>query len=322
MISTLVLTVFGLILAAEPSTETTKAVADLPGTVGYLATEITEDGVKPLFGKNENSGFAIGSSFKLFILGTLADEVNADRRQFENVMRLKPEWIGPPSSEMGAWPMGSPVTLHTLALKMNSISDNTATDHLLHLLGREVIEKQMAVMGHAHPEWNRPLLSTREMTELRDKAANMPGREYAKLDDAGKRKFLKEKFSGKADYEKLDFDTAAYNLSEWFATPLDMAKAMAWLKRHSEDNQPANPIRGILAAETKLTYDKKIWPYVGFKGGSEDQILCGNWLLKNKNGRWYTFHMYCNSPKEKVEPEKFVKALQALFADLQQTVEG
>lgn len=321
MISSLLIASLGLLLAAEPSAETTKAVAELPGTVGYLATEITEQGVKPLFGKNEKERFAIGSSFKLFILGTLADEVNADRRQFENIMRLKPEWVGPPSSEMGTWPMGSPVTLHTLALKMNAISDNTATDHLLHLLGREAIEKQMAVMGHAHPEWNRPLLSTREMTGLRDKATGMPGNEYAKLDEAAKRKFLTEKFGGGPDYEKMDFDTAAYKLSEWFATPLDMAKALAWLKRNSEEKQPANPIRGILAAETKLNYDKQIWPYVGFKGGSEDQILCGNWLLKNKNGKWYTLHVYWNSPKEKVEIEKFVAAIQALLGDLQRQVD-
>lgn len=314
-----------LALAADVSKEldaaAKQAAAELPGTVGILVTELTPDGVKPLFGQNEKERFAIGSSFKLFILGTLAAEVNADRRQFENIMRLKPEWIGPPSSEMAGWPTGSPVTLHTLALKMNAISDNTATDHLLHLLGREAIEKQMAVMGHVHPEWNCPLFSTREMTMLRDKKTGMPGRAYAKLDDAAKRKFLAEKFSGKPDYDELDFDTAAYDVSEWYATPLDMAKALAWLKRNSEDGQPANPIRGILAADTKLPHDEKIWLYVGFKGGSEDQLLCGNWLLKNKNGRWYTFHVYCNSPKENVEPAKFVKAIQQVFAALQQRLE-
>jgi beta-lactamase class A len=312
---------FAADLSKELDAAAKQAAAELPGTVGILVTELTPDGVKPLFGKNDKERFAIGSSFKLYILGTLAAEVNGDRRQFENIMRLKPEWVGPPSSEMGTWPMGSPVTLHTLALKMNAISDNTATDHLLHLLGREAIEKQMAVMGHAHPEWNRPLLSTREMTSLRDKQQNMPGREYAKLDDKSKREFLKKKFTGKPDYDALDFDTAAYDVSEWYATPLDMAKALDWLKRNSEDGQPANPIRGILAAETKLPHDKKIWPYVGFKGGSEDQILCGNWLLKNKNGHWYTFHVYCNSPKEKVEPAMFIKAIEQLFAAMQRAVD-
>src|SRR5262245_23978173 len=136
-----VLLAVGLLFVADSDQQidvaAKEAAASLPGTIGILVTELTSDGIKPLFDKNQNGGFAIGSSFKLYILGTLAEEVNADRRQFENIMRLKPEWVGPPSSEMGGWPMGSPVTLHTLALKMISISDNTATDHLLHLLGRE-----------------------------------------------------------------------------------------------------------------------------------------------------------------------------------------
>jgi hypothetical protein len=156
---------------------------------------------------------------------------------------------------------------------------------------------------------------------LRDKKQAMPGRAYEKLDDAAKRKFLVDKFSGKADYDALDFDTGAYNVAEWYATPLDMARALAWLQRNTQDDQPAHSIRGILAAETKLPHDEKIWPYVGFKGGSEDQLLCGNWLLKNKNGHWYTFHVYWNNPQGKADPEKFIKAIGQLFALAQQSVE-
>src|SRR5262249_48367923 len=154
--------------------------------------------------------FAVGSSFKLYILGTLIDEVNAGRRQVDEVMRLRPELKGPPRSELADWPEGSPVTLHTLALKMISISDNTATDHLHFLLGREGIERQMQVMGHEKPELNRPLLSTREMTLLRDKARDLPGRDYLKLDERGRRVFLAERLGGVPNYSSLDFDTSAY----------------------------------------------------------------------------------------------------------------
>ena len=57
---------------------------------------------------------------------------------------------------------------------MISISDNTATDHLLHHLGRRNVEGQMVAMGHGTPQRNRPLLSTREMVMLRD--LNVPSR--------------------------------------------------------------------------------------------------------------------------------------------------
>lgn len=294
------------------------AFAEMPGKYAFVFTQIVDGKPKVLFGHNEDERFAVGSSFKLYILGALADEVNANRRRLDNVMLLERELEGPPSSEMGDWPAGSPVTLHTLALKMNAISDNTATDHLLYLLGKERVEAQMKEMGHGKPEVNIPLLSTREMTSLRDKKAGMPAKEYQELDVAGKRKFLAEKFTGVPDYEKLDFDTAAYDQAEWYASPVDMAHALAWLEENTKANQPANPIRGILAMDVKLKFDAKEWLYVGFKGGSEDQILAGNWLLQNKNGQWYTYHVYCNSPKEPVKPEVFVKAAVKLFDAISQ----
>lgn len=323
---------FGLLLAAPvaaaPRTDAHdidatvhRAFAPIPGKAALLFTELTDKGPMPLIERHENERFAIGSSFKLFIVGTLAEEVNDDQRQLANVTRLRPEWIGPPHSEMAQWPIGSPVTLHTLTLKMVSISDNTATDHLMHLLGREKIELQMATMGHSHPEWNRPLLLTREMAMLRDKNTGLLGGAYQKLDESSRREFLVEKLSGTPDFETLDFDAAAYDLAEWYATPMDMARALAWLKQNTESDQPAHPLRAILAVDPKLSHDPNIWPYVGFKGGSEDQLLCGNWLLQHANGHWYTFHVFLNSPKENLDRGKTLEAIQQAFGAVQRIVE-
>ena len=78
-----------------------RALAPIPGKAAFLFTKLTDQGPSPLFGRRQNERFAIGSGFKLFILGTLAEEVNADRRQLANVMTLRREWIGPPSREKG-----------------------------------------------------------------------------------------------------------------------------------------------------------------------------------------------------------------------------
>ncbi len=290
------------------------ALAKLPGHTAFLFTELTPAGPRPLYGIRQDERFAVGSSFKLYILGTLAEEVNDDRRELDNVMRLEPQWVGPQHSELAHWPLDSPVTLQTLALKMISISDNTATDHLLHLLGRERIERQMEVMGDRHAEWNIPLLSTREMTMLRDKKTGMLGRAYQELDVAGRRKFLAGHFQGSVDYDGLDFDAGAYDVAEWYATPLDMAAALDWIKNNTQEGQPAGALRGVMAVETKLPHDEKQWPYVGFKGGSEDQLLAGNWLLKNQNGKWYTLHVYYNNPDGKADQEQTIQAIDAIFA--------
>lgn len=295
-------------------------LAKLPGHTGFAFCELTSDGPQLLFGVRQDERFAVGSSFKLFILGTLIREVNEDRRSSEDIMRLRADLQGPPHSEMADWPVGSPVTLHTLALKMISISDNTATDHLLHLLGREVIEKQMDEMIGTDAAWNTPLLSTREMTMLRDKKTGMLGKEYDKLDVAGRRKFLATHFQGVPDYEALDFDTGAYTVAEWYATPLDMARALNWIHLHTAEGRPASEILRILTVDPKLEYDAKDWPFVGFKGGSEDQILAGNWLLQNKNGKWYSLHVFYNNPDGKAEPEKLIGVIQAIFKAVAGTV--
>lgn len=327
MMCSLLLVVFGLLHAAEekPASANVLAVAEtelakLPGNTGFAFTELTPQGPKLLYGLRENERFAVGSSFKLFILGTLIQDVNEDRRQLENVMLLQADLAGPPHSEMAEWPVGSPVTLYTLALKMISISDNTATDHLLFQLGREAIERQAAAMIGPDARWNTPLLSTREMTMLRDRKTGMLGNAYQQLDVAAQRKFLAKLDEGAPNYEALDFDTCAYKVAEWYATPLDMAKAVGWIHLNTEDGKPASLVRQILTIDPKLPHDAQEWPFVGFKGGSEDQLLAGNWLLRNKNGKWYTMHVYYNNPDGKADQEKLIGVIGAIFGAVNASV--
>jgi hypothetical protein len=216
--------------------------------------------------------------------------------------------------------VGSPVTLYTLALKMISISDNTATDHLLFQLGREAIERQAAAMIGPDARWNTPLLSTREMTMLRDRKTGMLGNAYQQLDVAAQRKFLAKLDEGAPNYEALDFDTCAYKVAEWYATPLDMAKAVGWIHLNTEDGKPASLVRQILTIDPKLPHDAQEWPFVGFKGGSEDQLLAGNWLLRNKNGKWYTMHVYYNNPDGKADQEKLIGVIGAIFGAVNASV--
>lgn len=305
-----------LLLAAKPDEllEKLQKEADaIPGRHAFLFTELTDKGPVPLYASGEKDRYAIGSSFKLYILGALVDEVNQGKRRCEDVMPLYAQLVGPPSSEMASWPLGSPATIHTYALKMISVSDNTATDHLLSLVGREHVEQQMKTMGHANPAWNMPMLFTREMTMIRDKKAKDRLVRWTALDEAGRRKLLDEDIAKLHDYDALDFDTASYDLCEWFATPLDIARALSWLRLNAPEGKPSRLMLDVMTVEPKLICDRKTWPYVGFKGGSEDQILCGNWLLRHKNGKWYSFHTWFNNPAAKLNQGDAIKAMQSIF---------
>lgn len=311
-------------VGAEPGVEAAArdALRAVPGETAFLFAELRDGEPGVLFGFDHEKRFAVGSTFKLFVFGALADDVNRGRRRLDDVVALRPEWIGPPGSEMARWPSGAPVTLHTLALKMISVSDNTATDHLIHLLGRERIEAQTATMGHGRPEVNLPLLTTREMVLLQDRAAGLPGRAYQGLNVDEKRRFLAERTSGPPQYQNLDFDASAYRLAEWYASPLDMAQGLGWIERHTREGSPAHPLRAVLAVDSKLPHDAEEWPFVGFKGGSEDQLIAGNWLLRRRDGRWYTLHLYANSPESAIDLEEFAEVCETVFKAVERGLKG
>jgi hypothetical protein len=122
------------------------------------------------------------------------------------------------------------------------------------------------------------------------------------------------------DFERLDFDANAYDVAEWYATPMDMARALNWMRLHTQDQEPAQPLRSVMAVKPYLKVDPKIWPYVGGKGGNEDQLVAGNWLLRHRNGKWYTFHVFWNS-KEKISKEAIGKAAQAILGTVEDQID-
>ncbi len=99
------------------------------------------------------------------MLSTLVQEIKAGKRKWSDVVPLEVHSV--PSGQMQDWPIGSPVTLHTLATMMISISDNTATDALIRVLGREAVAAEMVASGHAEPSRNIPMLTTVEFFALK-----------------------------------------------------------------------------------------------------------------------------------------------------------
>ena len=65
------------------------------------------------------------------------------------------------------WPDRSPVTLHTLATLMISISDNSATDTLIRVIGQDRLAGIVKATGHHKPEELRPFLMTRQASALK-----------------------------------------------------------------------------------------------------------------------------------------------------------
>ena len=146
------------------------AFSALPGHVSVLAARLDGSVVTPIVGIDTARALGIGSAFKLYVLVALIREIENESRHWSDVVPIDSASGSLPSGVLHSWPIGAPVTIETLAILMISQSDNTAADHLLHLLGREQVENQQRVVGNTHFARNLPFLTTRELFALKTPA--------------------------------------------------------------------------------------------------------------------------------------------------------
>lgn len=284
----------------------------LPGEVSVAIARLGDgapvitDSIEP-----ERPG-AIGSAFKLWILAELSSEVRAGRRRWSDTVTLDRRSF--PGGTLYAWPQGAPVTLHTLASLMISISDNSATDILLHTLGRDTVERMTATIGVASAPRNRPLLSTFELGAIKTgpaPALNL----WRQADEAGRRALLARDYAG-TDGSRLDvsrFSGNPFALDiEWYASPADLVRTMDWLRRNADETALA-----ILAINPALPPAARGgFAYIGYKGGSEPGVLNLTWLVRTPAGQWHVVTGTWNNPAAPVDEARFAglmtRAIQLL----------
>lgn len=300
-----------LVTGADMRGDTPAAVIDelraLPGDVSFAIARLVEGAPDIVAGHNADRPLAIGSTFKLWILAELSRQVEAGERRWSDVVALDRRSL--PSGQLQNWPEGAPVTLHTLAALMISISDNTATDMLLHSLGRDNVERMMATIGVAAATRNRPFLSTLELFALKSAGAERQ-QAWIAADEAARRGLLAELYAATAP-DGIDpalFTGSPLRIAEleWFASAEDLARTMDWLRRHGDETA-----RGILAISPggppTLRQD---FAYVGFKGGSEPGVINLTWLIRNRAGAWHVVTGSWNNPEAPVDEGRFVALMQ------------
>lgn len=283
----------------------------LPGEVSFRAVDLGSG--SELAGLNPDRSLAIGSAFKLYVLAALLRSVENGKRRWDDVVRLDPTRRSLPTGALRTWPAGSPVTLHSLAARMISESDNTAADELLAALGRSTVEALLAETGIGHPERNRPFLSTGELFRL--KWGPEPGlrERYLRAEESGRRRLLDETV-GRIPLDKVDVSpefSVAIDSIEWFASSSDLARTMDWFRNDS--SLEGGVARAILAINPGLPVDRRKWTYVGFKGGSEPGVVNLTFLLGSATQRWYSVAATWNDTTRTVDEAKFEGLLQRVI---------
>ena len=286
----------------------------LPGETSVVLTRLGDD--RPLFALHADRQLAIGSTMKLYVLSALAREIGDGKRAWADVVPLGVKSL--PSGQTQAWPDKSPVTLHTLATLMISVSDNTATDTLITLLGHEAIEAEMRAAGHGQPDLNVPFMTTRQSFLLKGGDTGQLYT-YAHANEMDRKDMLADLAGAELDSAKIMAAFAEGPRAidvEWFASADDIARIFARIQA-----LPDRTALDILAINPSLGDAGTRWTYAGYKGGSEPGVLNLSWLLQDKTGAWHVLSMGWNNARAAVDQQTFALIGQRLLRLVPDAVE-
>jgi beta-lactamase class A len=241
------------------------AIADLAATIralpGRTALLVLTDG-EPVVADSADAPLAVGSAAKLAILAALDAAVSEGRLGWDTVVPLEAKWKSLPSGQLQDWPAGTPVTVATLANLMISVSDNTATDALIALVGRAAIE--------AVTPANAPFPTTREFFTLKTASKSGLRASWATADADGRRAILSE--IADAPLPATISPDITHEV-EWFMTARELC---ALLDRTA--TLPAVAINPGVA-------DRGSWEAIAYKGGSETGVLNLSTRLAGTDGK-------------------------------------
>lgn len=238
--------------------------SELPGDISLLVTKNGEE----LMALNPEEELAVASAFKIAVLKGLHSEIDAGNMSWEDTVTLEKRHKTLPTGQLQNWPDGSPLTLHTLASLMISVSDNTATDVLMDHIGREKIEEYF--------EGPKPVLTTREFFVLKNPENEDLREEYLAAEEEEKYEIIERTADRSLPRQSLFArgEVIAPEV-EWFTSVSALEDLMAEVK--DIDLMGINPGMGR----------RDFWDNVAYKGGSEPGVLNYTYWLELEDDSYF-----------------------------------
>lgn len=286
---------------------------ELPGDVEAL---VVEDG-ETLLQRGSGEPAPLASVSKIYVLAALIEAIEAEEVEWMDQVELTEDLRSLPSGTLQDQTEGYTTTVYDVAHRMISVSDNTGTDMLMALLGREAVEDAAAEFGHHDPQLLRPFLSTRELFQLRWGVPEL-GEDWEDLDESARLDTLEE--VAEQDLEMTSEDTSRHDLDgaiDWYANAEDVVSATQELTARAEDHPEVGQ---ILTANPGLVdqVENEWWDSLSFKGGGLPGVVTGTWHAETDDGADRTVVFMLNTDDTESisdhRDELFSLALDALIA--------
>ncbi|MGQ0617803.1 MAG: serine hydrolase [Acidimicrobiia bacterium] len=292
-------------LAAPPASwpEVDERLGALASRASIVAAEVGDDGsLAAVHERASDQAGPIGSAFKLYVLGALAEAVSAGTVAWDDGLVIEEADRSLPSGRLQDR-VGETVAVAEAAQGMISISDNTATDLLIRTLGPPAVEAVLDPMGLSAQSRARtvPFLTTRQLFTLKWGSPPDLLAEYAAAPEEQRRRLLADLPAELPPTSAVDpRRPVEVDRVEWFASPRELAAAQVYLDQRR--NEPGlEPLTEVLGSNPGLPRDPATWPHVAFKGGSEPGVLALSWLLERADGRRFVVALVASDPDKALD---------------------
>jgi beta-lactamase class A len=281
--------------------------------IRLLVANVSNGLCQPVHSIDAATAAPLGAAFKLYVLDALADSVASGKVRWDQPLTVTAQLKSLPAGELQDAPDGTHVSVLDTAAKMISLSDNTATDMLINLVGRSAVEAALATSGMVSPALDQPFLTTREIFTLKLDQWPALAKRYIAADEPARRGLL----ATIVDRAPLPAAAAAgswitprdINSLEYFASASDICRAYASLAVLAR--QPGlTPIGQVLSVnDNGLQLDPAQWQTTWFKGGSEPGVLTLAYLATTRTGQSYAVTVLAENPSQPIDEATAIPAV-------------
>ena len=280
--------------------EVDAAMRSVAPQVRLLVADVSGGTCRPLHSIDPDAAAPIGAGFKLYVLDALGRAVASGSVQWNQALTVTAQLKSLPAGELQTEPNGTQVSVLNTAAAMMSLSDNTATDMLMNLVGRSAVEASLTTTGMASPALDLPLLTTREIFVLKLHQWPALAQRYINGDEASRRALLA------STVQRAPLPPVAsagswvaprdINSLEYFASAADICRAYTSLATLARRPGLA-PIGQVLSLnDDSLALDPARWQTTWFKGGSEPGVLTMAYLATTRSGHSYVVAALAEDP--------------------------
>ena len=273
-------------------TQAADKFATLAADTGLLIAYIDDNNqCQPILDRNASTLRATGSIFKAWVLGGLADALDASSVTLNQSVNLVSSERVFGGSLINREPDGTAFPLQDLGILMMGISDNTATDLVHEVVGRSVIDTYINGSGVDDADVLSPILSVNEQFHLFFSFNEATSLQYVNGTENFQQQFIQNSIVPLGPVSSFPFNNVSLLTDgSWRASPMDICANMAELRQYDKGTDARIMVDTAYGSQAAQSEVRNAWDRVWYKGGSlvaggtGYHVLTHGWLLED-NGR-------------------------------------